>query len=123
MDAGIVAQPVTGVAVTDVARPAAVAGQGAAPTDVPQAKAVNPLPEATLPHIEPQPGNAGAAYLAHNFVIDPQTREVVYRVMDLRTRQVLWQVPDALLRRNAYAQKLADNAKNIPTKNQTDITG
>ncbi len=125
MDAGIAAKPIIGVAPTDHARPAAVAAQGAAPTELPEAKVVNPLPEAASARNDAQPsGNPSPAYDIHGYTIDPQTREVVYRVMDLRTRQVLWQVPDAaLLRRNAYSRVLADGEKRTSAKNQTDITG
>src|SRR6266853_1050817 len=93
MDAGLTIKPVAVVAVADYARPAAAAGQAATPTDLPEAKAVNPLPNATpAQNHTPDPQTSGATYTAHNFVIDPQSREVIYRVMDMRTRQVLWQV-------------------------------
>jgi len=120
MDTGIAVKPVTGVAVTDYARPAVAAGQTATPTDLPEAKAVNPSQESTpAQNHTPAPQTSGAAYITHNFVIDPQSREVIYRVMDMRTRQVLWQVPDAaLLRSRAYAQA----QKNAATANETDVT-
>ena len=106
MDTGIAVKPVTGVVVTDYARPAASAGQTTAPTDLPEAKAVSPPPDsAPTQNHAPTPHASTAGYITHNFVIDPQSREVIYRVMDMRTRQVLWQVPDiALLRSRAYAQ-------------------
>ena len=47
----------------------------------------------------------------HDAIIDPQTSEIVYRVLDARTRQVLHQVPDqALLRMQAYARAEAVRA-------------
>ena len=125
MDAGIAVKPVAGIAPTEHVRPTAVANQAAAPTDLPEAKTVSPPPEVTPTHMETPGVSSNAVDIAHNFIVDPQTREVVYRVMDLRTRQVLLQVPDAaaLLRRAAYARALADNPKNAPTKNLTDIVG
>lgn len=125
MDAGIAVKPIIGVAPTDYARPAASVDQGAVPTDLPEAKAVNPLPAAEPTRHDAQPpGNSNAVYDVHGYAVDPQTREVVYRVMDSRTRQVLWQTPDAaLLRRNAYARTISDGEKKTPAKNQTDIKG
>ena len=124
MDTGIAIKPVTGVVATDYARPAAAAGQTATPTDLPEAKAVNPPPDSTPAQNQaPAPHTSGATYITHNFVIDPQSREVIYRVMDMRTRQVLWQVPDAaLLRSRAYAQAPRNGSAPGATKNQTDIT-
>jgi hypothetical protein len=113
MDSGITVKPVTGVAIADYARPVAAAGQTAAPTDLPEAKAVTALPDSTpTQNNTPHPQAAAATYITHGFVIDPQSREVIYRVMDTRTRQVLWQVPDAaLLRSRAYAQALKEGSQ------------
>jgi hypothetical protein len=124
MSTGIAVQPVAGIALTELARPAAVASQGAVPTELPAAKAVNALPEAAPAHNARPSSNSGTTDIARNFVIDPQTQDVVYRVMDVRTRQVLYQVPDAAqLRRAAYARAQAVNAKNTATVNQTNILG
>jgi hypothetical protein len=121
MDAVNTVKPVTGVVATDYARPAAVVALGATPTDLPDAKAVNP-PVDTTPSRQ-EASNSGPSYITHGFVIDPQSQEVVYRVMDTRTRQVLWQVPDAaLLRSRAYAQTLKDTSQPASTANQTDVT-
>lgn len=124
MDTGIATKPIVGVAPADYARPAVAAGPSTVPTDLPEAQAVIPPPaaEAMRHDAQPPPENSNAAYDTYGYRVDPQTREVVYRVMDLRTRQVLWQLPDiALLRRNAYARALTENAKREPDKNQTDI--
>jgi hypothetical protein len=124
MDAGNTVKPVAGVAYADYARPAAAAAQAAAPTDLPPAKAVNPLPSPSpAQNNAPDPRTSSAAYITRTFVIDPQTREVIYRVMDTRTHQVLWQVPDAaLLRSRAYARTLQDGSTPAATKNVTDVT-
>jgi hypothetical protein len=122
MDTGIAVQPVTGLALTELARPAAVATQGAGPTDLPTAKAVNPLPAAVPARNETPTSNPATANITRNFLVDPRTGQIVYRVMDVRTQQVLLQVPDAaLLRSQAFAQTVASGAKNIPIRNQTDI--
>jgi hypothetical protein len=124
MDAGLIVKPVTGVAISDYARPVAAAGQAVTPTDLPEAKAVTPLPDSRAPQNNAEHSKTSAAtYISHDFVIDPQSREVIYRVMDMRTRQVLWQVPDAaLLRNRAYAQTLNDSSTLGANKNVTDVT-
>jgi hypothetical protein len=124
MDAGNTVKPVAGVAFADYAQPAAAPGRAAAPTDLPQAKAVGPLPSSSpAQNNAPDPHTPSAAYITRNFVIDPQTRELIYRVMDRRTHQVLWQVPEAaLLRSRAYARTLQDGSTPVATKNVTDVT-
>jgi hypothetical protein len=43
----------------------------------------------------------------HTVVLDPATRDLIFRVIDVRSRQVVRQVPDeALLRMRAYARAL-----------------
>ena len=123
MDAGITIKPVTGVAVADYVRPAAAAVQTVAPTDLPEGKAVNPLADSTpTQNNTPHPQAATATFITRGFVIDPQSREVIYRVLDTRTRQVLWQVPDAaLLRSRAYAQALKEGSTQAASKIVTDI--
>jgi hypothetical protein len=55
------------------------------------------------------------------FVLDPHSREVIFRVVDVRTGQVKRQVPDAaLLRVRAYMQALADGKS--PREADSDST-
>jgi len=123
MDTVSTIKPVPGVAVTDYVRPAIVAVQGAAATDLPDSKAVTPLAETTPTNKEVQ-SNTSTSYISRGFVIDPQSREVIYRVMDTRTRQVLWQVPDAaLLRSRAYAQTLSEGAKQAAPATLKNVEG
>jgi len=124
MDTGIAVKPIASVVVADYARPAMAAGQTVTPTDLPEAKAVSPSQESTpAQNHAPAPHTSGATYITHNFVIDPQSREVIFRVMDMRTRQVLWQVPDAaLLRSRAYAQAQKNDPNQAATTNVTDVT-
>ena len=123
MDAGITIKPVTGAAVADFVRPAAAAVQTVAPTELPEGKAVNPLADSTpTQNNTPHPQAATSTIITRGFVIDPQSREVIYRVLDTRTRQVLWQVPDAaLLRSRAYAQALKEGSTQAASKVVTDI--
>jgi hypothetical protein len=126
MDAGLTIKPIAGVAVTDYVRPVATAAAASVATDLPDNKAVSPAANATparngTPHPDISPD---ASYVTRTLVIDPQSREVIYRVMDMRTRQVLWQVPDAaLLRNRAYAQSLNNPPRPVATNHQTNLTG
>jgi hypothetical protein len=109
MDAGVTIKPVAGVAVTDYARPAAVVATGAVATDLPDNKAVSPTSDSTpVRNDTPQPPDSSSAdYVTRTVTIDPQSREVIYRVIDSRTRQVIQQVPDeALLRNRAYSKAI-----------------
>jgi hypothetical protein len=109
MDAGLALKPVLNVA-SSHAQPA-VAAAPAALTDLPAAKAVSPLVKSEPARNDPRSTKANTGSTIHDAIIDPQTREVVYRVLDARTRQVLHQVPDqALLRMQAYSRAQAARA-------------
>jgi hypothetical protein len=113
------------VAVTDYVRPVATAAAASVATDLPDNKTVSPAANATPARNDtPRPDISPDAYVTRTLVIDPQSREVIYRVMDMRTRQVLWQVPDAaLLRNRAYAQSLNNPPRPAATNHQTNLKG
>jgi len=103
MDAGMAIRPAASVASTH-AQPA-VAVVPAAPTELPAAKTVPPVVSSAPARNEPRRAEIVTDSTTHDAIIDPQTREIVYRILDARTRQVLHQVPDqALLRMQAYAR-------------------
>src|ERR1700742_929253 len=100
MDAGLTVKPSAGVAMQDYAPSIAVqTATDPVATDLPAAKAVTAA-SATQTRNDAQTQSQATT---HEVVIDPQTREVIYRVIDVRSRQVVRQVPDeALLRVRAY---------------------
>jgi hypothetical protein len=109
MDAGMAIKPVVSVVSTH-AQPA-VALAPAAPTELPAAKTVGPVVNPAPARNEPQRLELTTYHTTHDAIIDPQTSEIVYRVLDARTRQVLHQVPEqALLRMQAYARAEAARA-------------
>jgi hypothetical protein len=117
MDAGLTIKPVAGVTLPDFARPTP-AIQAAAPTDLPPAKAVNPVADAGA--IRPE--SSTADYTTHNVTIDSQIREVIYRVIDTRTQQVIRQVPDeVLLRSRAYSKAIEDGRSLFAAQTQADL--
>jgi|HubBroStandDraft_4_1064222.scaffolds.fasta_scaffold369577_2 flagellar protein FlaG len=125
MDAGLTSRPVAGVAVTDYARPAVAATAGTAATDLPTSQTVTPAADTTPTqnNTQPPPTEVGlAAYDVRSVTIDPQTREVIYRVLDSRTNQVVTQIPDqTLLRNRAYSQAIADGKLPVQAQFQADL--
>jgi hypothetical protein len=121
MDAGLTIKPVAGVAVTDYVRPAATAGT--TPTDLPTEQTVTPAPNSTPTRNDPpQSGSSNADYDTRSITIDPQTREVIYRVIDSRTKQVITQVPDqTLLRNRAYSRAIANGSAPFEAQAQADL--
>jgi hypothetical protein len=124
MDAGVAVKPVASV-VTNHAAPA-VALAPAAPAELPGSKTVKPSPIIPPARNETRHSAPVADSTQRDAIIDPQTREVVFRLLDARTRQVLHQVPDqALLRAQAYAraqaaQDLADGKNPLSHSDHVD---
>jgi hypothetical protein len=116
MDAGLAIKPVAGTVAPEIGRPAVASVDPGVPTDLPQSKAVNPA----APSIPPD--NSAGEYTTHDVTIDPQLREVIYRVIDTRTRQVLQQVPDqALLRTRAYSKAIENGSSPFAAQAQADL--
>jgi hypothetical protein len=114
MDSGVTIRPAPALATQGYA-PSIAASSDSTATDLPAAKAVTPSTAITPPRND-------APTTTHEVIIDPQTREVIYRVIDVSTRQVVRQVPDeALLRTRAYAQALANGESPIQAINQADL--
>ena len=109
MDAGMAIKPAVSVVSTH-AQPA-IALVPAAPTELPAPKAVSPVVNPAPARNESRRSDLVTYQTTHDAIIDPETREIVYRVLDAHTRQVLHQVPDqALLRMQAYTRAEAARA-------------
>lgn len=127
MDAGLTSRPVAGVASTDYARSAAViATAGTAQTDLPPTQTVTPTQNTTPTSNDiPQFAGAGSSpsdYDVRSVTIDPETREVIYRVLDSRTNQVISQIPDqTLLRNRAYSLAIANGATPVEAEDKADL--
>ena len=116
MDAGITVKPGAAVVTQNYAPTIAVSTDPNA-TELPAAKAVTPSTATT-----PARNDAQSQSTTHEVIIDPQTREVIYRVIDVRSRAVVRQVPDeALLRIRAYAAALAKGDSPSKAQFQADI--
>lgn len=120
MDAGIAVRPTTGVAATDYARPNSAPVQQAVQTDLAASKTVTAAAPSENLRYDALAGRNPAQ--TRQYVIDPQTHEVIFRIMDTRTRQVVRQVPDeALLRMRAYAKALSEGKNPSSVDLQTDF--
>jgi hypothetical protein len=108
MDAGMSVKPVVSVVSTHAQPSIGIAP--AAPAELPAAKTVGPAKHADPARNEPRQAEIKQAEIkpaqtTHDTIIDPHTREIVYRILDARTRQVIHQVPDqAMLRMQAYTR-------------------
>jgi hypothetical protein len=115
MDSGLSIKPVSGIG--DYTRP--TTGNLPQSTDLPPAQTVSPAAPSLQANQDLD--NTGTDFVSR-YVIDPQSREVIYRVIDTRNNQVVTQVPDeALLRQRAYSKAVADGAPSIVAQMQADI--
>jgi hypothetical protein len=122
MDAGLTIKPIAGVAVTDYARPVTAAIAGSVATDLPDSQTVTPIADTSAVRNDAEPPGTSSTDYARSVTIDPQTREVIYRVIDSRTRQVIQQVPDeTLLRNRAYSKAIANGASPYQAMAQADL--
>jgi len=129
MDSGLTISPVAAPVASDYVRPGADVAQPPVPTDLQGAQAVTatpkvaPSPDAnSAPNDTPRAAAPTTAAFTQRFTIDPQTREVIYRLVDARTQQVIQQVPDeALLASRAYANAIQNGATALEAEVQADI--
>lgn len=117
MDTALNSKPPAPVATTAFVRPDVQPVREAVATELAAPKAVTAVTDAA-------PGNTVAKQVApftREILIDPQSREVIFRVVDVRSRQVVRQVPDeALLRMRAYTRAIADGKTPTQAQNMAD---
>jgi hypothetical protein len=98
--------PAVSIPQTAVARPAPTPVLQAVPTELAAAKTVTASDTAGATHNDTT-GRGNPNDYQQSVLIDPATREVIFRVIDVRSRQVVRQIPDqALLRMQAYTRAL-----------------
>ena len=90
MDAGITIRPASGVVASDYVRPASVPLQHAVATDLDPTQTVTAV--SNVSNIRNEAVAAQEAQ-SRTYLIDPETRDVIMRVIDTRTHQVVRQVP------------------------------
>jgi uncharacterized FlaG/YvyC family protein len=109
---------------TVLARPAPTPVLQAVPTELSAAKTVTATNTVGATRNDTANNQTGSNNYQQTVLIDPATREVIYRVVDVRTRLVVRQIPDqALLRMQAYTRALANgkSTSDALTEAQADI--
>jgi hypothetical protein len=100
--------PSTGASPVADRVPSAPVAQAVA-TDLSPAKTVTAAETALAARNAPYSPSSSSELFQRSVILDPATRDMIFRVVDIRSRQVVRQVPDeALLRMRAYARALAD---------------
>ena len=105
MDSGVTVKPMVGVALAGYVRPDPAAMREAVATDLAASQSVTAAAETTPSSREMARPLPVEPAFAHDVIIDPATREVIYRLVDVRSGQVVNQVPDQMqLQIAAYNQ-------------------
>jgi len=98
--------------------PSAPVAQAVA-TDLSPTKAVTAAETALAARNQPY---SSSESFQRDVILDPATRDVILRVVDVRSRQVVRQVPDqALLRMHAYARALAQGKGTTDALNAANL--
>jgi hypothetical protein len=111
MDANLSFKPAVSVVSTEPVRPAASAPV-TTPTDLPTANTVTEV--AKTPSTRNDPAQTDRP-IKSELVLDPQSNQVIYRVLEADSRRVIWQVPEkAVLRLRAYTRAAATETGGSP---------
>ena len=124
MDSGLTIRPIAGSAETAYVRLEAAAVRTAVATTMAPAQTVTAANDSARSAGHDPSRNAPAqANVTREVVLDAQTREVIFRVIDVRTGQVQRQVPDAaLMRLRAYNRTMAEGKSPLDAGQDTDST-
>ena len=108
MDPGLTIRPTGTVAPMSYVRPEAAPVREAVATQLTAARSVTALADPTAPRNEAARAAPAQPSQAHVVVLDPHSREVLFRVVDVRSGRIVRQVPDeAIMRLRAYTRALA----------------
>jgi hypothetical protein len=104
MDIGFAAKPIGSFAPSGLERPDPVAARQAVPTELAPSQSVTAAADTGAARND-APRRLPSDPVMHDVIIDPATREVIYRAVDSRSGAVLSQVPDQVqLQLAAYTQ-------------------
>lgn len=122
MDTGLTIKPAQSVVQTSAVQTAPAQVQTAVATDLSHDKAVSAAANASPARNDPPKPAPESSVYERTLVIDAQSREVIYRVIDKRTRQVVLQVPDEVLARlRAYNQAIQRGSTQASAEHQADV--
>ena len=109
MDTGLTTRPTGAAAQQSAARPEPIPTRQTVATELPPSQSVSASAESGNARNEGAKQLAGQAQTTREIVLDPHSREVIFRVRDERSGRVVRQVPDeALLRLRAYQRAIAE---------------
>jgi hypothetical protein len=118
METGLTTRP--GVATQAVVRPEPVPARQTVATELAPSQSVTASAESANARND-GPNNALLKGTAREFVLDAQSREMIFRVVDVRSGRVVRQVPDeALMRLRAYNRAMANGES--PVEAQSDLS-
>ncbi|HEX2654149.1 MAG TPA: hypothetical protein VHN11_10925 [Xanthobacteraceae bacterium] len=130
MDIGLNIRPTGSVAQTSAVTPASTPVRQAVPTVLAPSQSVTAATDADPAENKPQqPTNtqqladpSGNPNISQSVIIDPETRQVIYRTLDVRSGQVIRQQPDKLmLSMTAYNQAIAKGLSPAEAEARADI--
>lgn len=122
MDTGLTTRPTGSVAQTSYVRPDPAPAREAVATQLTAAKSVTAAGDTAAPRNE-APRHSFAPQTSRDVVLDAQSREVIFRVLDVRSGRVVRQVPDeAIMRLRAYNRTLAHGKSPLQAESNTDST-
>ena len=111
MDTGLTVRPTGAAAQQGYVRPEPAPAQQTVATELAPSQSVTASAASVAARNDGQKSVALQAQTTREIVLDPHSREVIYRVRDERSGRVVRQVPDeALLRLRAYQRAIADGA-------------
>jgi hypothetical protein len=121
MDSGLSIRPIATGAEAAMVRPEAAPVKTAVATVLAPSKSVTAAHDTSRSAAEGSGYNAAAPQSRREFSFDAQTRDVIFRVIDVRTGQVERQVPDAaLLRMRAYTRAMAEGKSPLDPEANTE---
>jgi uncharacterized FlaG/YvyC family protein len=106
MDAGLTVKPI-GTAQAGYTKPEPLPVRAAVATDLAPSQTVTATQDGSATTTgDPSRNLSSRVPTTHEILIDPQTREVIFRVISSRTGQVIRQAPEeAMLKLEAYNRK------------------
>ncbi|WP_460448599.1 hypothetical protein [Alsobacter sp. SYSU BS001988] len=126
MDIGLTPRPVASVGTPVRTEP--LPPSDAVATDLPPAAAVTAPPDAAQVRVDLSRGSqniqdlevAVRETIKRNLLLDPETRQVVYKAVDTRSGETVEQIPDeALLKLRAYVRANAQSGEGKPSTGMT----
>lgn len=111
MDSRLAVRPIGAGMQASVVRPDAAPLRGAVPTDLSAAQTVTAAVSTAHTSNDMTRAPGGDPSRLGDAILDPHSREVLYRAADVRTRRIVRQMPEVAARRlKAYARPVKDDA-------------